>query len=675
MASDPLNPEYVEEAPDSGEYARQTKRWVESYPKTKLDEFVAEVTLQAKTAVTSANQANQAAAAANRDAGRCSTLVEEAKQQVGLAQGQVQQAEAARGAAEIQALEAKKFAQAANASAVLTDELYKKTKALVDGFDPYRNQYGYSPIVVVNTDTYYVTKADIGKTLLFMQTGRLVLPSSNFGDFEEHFFLHATVFNPDDRILVDRDIRTTIKYGSECIPILSELRRGTMQLASPDNWLLFDLERPRFVDLVFNSDENDQQVHGNYSKRVGIEGSWVYSLSKKYGMFRGAVHDVASGSVKVVNYLVGQAVDLPDGDIEVGYSSTENYTAKVAFGVYGKHDTLGQQLGWYWGDSGLRGTLFPFQIEGHSGADWFIIAANGDFKNPSKTIWVRLEHRILKEANGSPKRVSLNLTSTDGFSWFENRYAKLNARLADGEIVLGNFPEIVLERGHLYTLLKTGEVKRTVYDLTKDTFVVEDVADGLTELLDVKYYGGPSYSVIFRDGTDLHLLAHDWTQPKVANAVIDGVVNVGILHGDLARMARCFYTRFWNIDNTDMSGVYTSELVPREDYEDGWLNTDEIRLRGIPNKLYFGGQYVAPDSTVSYYYMVEYTPDQAEDNDPGLYLCLKSGGRFNFEEILCPWAKAFPLFVGRYLTPDIDAFAVFTGVGVFHEDVSGPQLS
>lgn len=666
MADEPLDPTYVEEVPESGEYARQPGKWVPSYPKDKLDLFVEEVTSQAQASATSATKAVQAAAAANRDANRCSGLVEEAKQQVGLAQGEVQQAQSARSAAELQALEAKKQAGLSSVSAAASEASYQKAKALVDGFDPYRNQYGYSPVVTVTADTYYVTHADVGKTLVFTQTSRLVLPSSNVGGFEEHFFFHALVINEDDQLFIDHDIRTRLRYNRDCSPIIGPLKRGTMQLLAPDDWMLFDLVLERSPDFILFSDEDTQQTHGNYTKQLDLNGAWVYSLSKRYGQFRGAVQDVASGKVTTINHLVGQALDLPDGDIVVGYSSKLDYTGRVAFGVFGKHDTLGQQLGWYWGDSGLRGNLFPFQIEGYSGADWFLTDVVGDFKSASKTIWVQLEHRLLKNPDNSPRTASLTLTSTNGFSWVQNRYSKLNVRLASGEVILANFPEVVLERGHLYTRLKTGEVKRTVYDLTKDTFVVENVSDGFSRVVDLRYYGGPSYSLIFLDDDYLNLLAYDWTQPKVANAVIEGVVEAAGMHGDLARKARCIFTTREELDGRVTRECKTAELVPREDWENGWLNIDPVPFYGVPDALHFGGQFVDVSGDVNFYFLIEYHVEQADQTEPGLYLFLKNDTFEDFVGLQIQWLKAHPLFVGRYLKDGREEPALFSGVGIFH---------
>lgn len=666
MAKEPLQPTYVEEVPEEGEHARQPGKWVPSYPKDKLDLFVEEVQGQAKASALASTKAVQAAASATRDANRTSQHVEEAKQQVGLAQGQVQQAEAAAGAATLQALEAKKQAGLASTSAGKSEQSYLKTKALIDGFDPYRNQYGYSPVVLVNTDVYNVTRADVGKTIAFTKSARIVLPSSNIGNFEEHFFLHAIALNPDDQLFIDHDIRTRLRYTPECSPIIGPLKRGTVQLLAPDDWLLFDLEKTRDGELILFSDDDSQQPHGNFSKRSDIGGAWVYSLSKRYGQFRGAIQDVANGKVTAVNYLVGQASNLPDGDIVVGYSSKIDYTGRVAFGVYGKHPTLGQDLGWFWGDAGIRGNLFPFTIEGYSGGDWFLIEVDGDFKSASKTIWVKLEHRLLKEPNGTPRRVSLTLTSTNGFSWVPNRYSKLNVRLAVGEVIVGNFPEAVLETGHLYTRLNSGVVNRTVYDLTKDTFVVEKVSDGFSSLVDLNYYGGPSYSLIYLDDDQLHLLAHDWTQPKVANAVVENVVKAGGMHGDLARKARCVFTTRVMVDGVEKRECKVAELVPRADWVDGWLNVDPLPLYGTPDVLHFGGQFVDVLSDVNYYYLVEYNSTQSDGTPPGLYLFIKNDRFTDFAGFKLQWRNAYPLFVGRYLRGGSEVPAVFTGVGIFH---------
>lgn len=675
MANDPLDPTYVEEAPEDGEYARKPGLWVPSYPKDKLDLFVEEVQGQAKASASASVKAIQAAASATRDANRAGQSSDEAKQQVGLAAAQVQLAEAAVNNASLQALEAKKQAGLAGVSAGKADASYKATKALIDGFDPYRNQYGYSPVVLIDADIYHVTRADVGKTLAFTKTARLVLPSSNIGNFEEHFFLHAIALNPEDQLFIDHEIRTRLRYAPNCSPLITPLKRGTVQLLAPDDWMLFDLVTGRGEDTILMSDVDTQQTHGNHSKRVDLAGAWVYSLSKRYGQFRGAIQDVASGKVTTVNYLVGQAVNLPDGDIEVGYSSKIDYTARVAFGVYGRHDTLGQDLGWFWGDSGLRGNLFPFTVEGHSGADWFLIEVLGDFKSASKTIWVRLEHRLLKETNDDPKRVSLTLTSTNGFSWIQNRYSKLNDRLAAGEVILANFPEIVLEKGHLYTVLKTGQVNRTVYDLTKDTFVVEKVCDGFSSVVDLHYYGGPSYSLIFMDDDHLHLLAHDWTQPKVANALIENVVKASGLHGDLARKARCVFTTRELVDERERRECKVAELVPRVDWEDGWLNVDPLPLYGVPDVIHFGGQFVDVLSDVNFYYLVEYDTLQPDGTPPGLYLFLKNDEFSEFTGFKLQWRNASPLFVGRYLKGEFEEPAVYTGIGIFHLEFDETQAS
>lgn len=669
MADEPLDPTYVEEVPEDGEYARQPGKWVPSYPKDKLDLFVEEVQSQSAASASAATKAIQSAASASRDANRTAAHVEEAKQQVGLAQGQVQQAEAAASSSALQALESKKQAGLSATSAGKSEQSYLKTKALVDGFDPYRNQYGYSPIVVIDKDVYNVTRSDVGKTLVFTRTARLVLPSSNIGNFEEHFFLHAIALNPEDQVFIDHDIRTRLRYAPDCSPLVSPLKRGTVQLLAQDDWMLFDLTVGRGNDLILMSDENTQQTHGNFKKRVDLAGAWVYSLSKRYGQFRGAIQDVANGKVTTVNYLVGQAVNLPDGDIEVGYSSKIDYTGRVAFGVYGRHDTLGQDLGWFWGDSGLRGNLFPFTIEGYSGADWFLTEVAGDFKSPSKTIWVQLEHRVLKESNGEPRRASLTVTSTNGFSWIQNRYSKLNARLAAGEVVIANFPEIVLEKGHLYTRLKSGVVNRTVYDLTKDTYVVEKICDGFTSLVDLHYYGGPSYSLIFMDDDHLHLLAHDWTQPKVANALIENVVNAAGMHGDLARKARCIFTTREGSGVSERRECKVAELVPREDWEDGWLNVDPFPLYGVPDVIHFGGQFVDSFSDVNFYCLIEYDTEQADGTEPGLYVFIKSDRYGNYTGFKLQWRAAHPLFVGRYLVDQYETPAVFTGVGIFHLEI------
>ena len=520
--ADELNPKYVPEVDESiGPAAREAGAWVGAYPKTQMDNFAAVVKKNASSASASATNATTAAKATAADVGRAKEAVVAAAQKADVAASQAELAAVEVQKATLQALLATEKAVAATDEADRATEAADRAARIVDEFNPWINQYGYSKVVTVSTPEYRVTEADVGKTLLFTQTARLILPASSRATFPEFFFFHVTTVNETDRVWIDYDLATTLTLPEWHLPCVNGCERGTIQLLAAGKWRLYNpIIRPaEYAFCAKTAQSWNGQSHGQTHVRENLDGDHQYALTKQFGNLYAWGLDLVGGAANsaVANAL--KVIDLPDGPLEFIYSSQEHFTGKLLFGVYGAYETLTTHFGWYWADSGFTGNVYPLTFEGYLPSNWYITDLKASVATGVKHLWVEFSSRTLKKPDGAPVTHSRVFTSTDGYSWFVNRYGTVNAKIGLNRLI-AHFPQEDAERGDLYVeLVSTGEVVKYSYAITPGTWTEEVIADGYEELVLCKYWSATrSYGLVLRDSGMLTFVIHSsvYNSTKIA---------------------------------------------------------------------------------------------------------------------------------------------------------------
>lgn len=520
--ADELNPKYVPEVDESvGPAAREAGAWVGAYPKTQMDAFATSVKENAQSASTSATTATTAAKATAADVGRTKESVVAAAQKAEVAASQAELAAVEVQKATLQAITATEKASHASDEADRAEAAADRAAKIVEEFNPWINQYGYSKVVTVTTPEYRVTEADVGKTLLFTQTARLILPASSRTTFPEFFFFHVTTVNDTDRVWIDYDLATTLTLPEWHLPCVNGCERGTIQLLAAGKWRLYNpIIRPvSYAFCAKTAQSWNGQSHGQTHVRENLDGDHQYALTKQFGNLYAWGLDLVGGAANsaVANAL--KVIDLPDGPLEFIYSSQERFTGKLLFGVYGAYETLTTHFGWYWADSGFTGNVYPLTFEGYLPSNWYITDLKASVATGVKHLWVEFSSRTLKKPDGTPVTHSRVFTSTDGYSWFVNRYGTVNAKIGLNRLI-AHFPQEDAERGDLYVeLVSTGEIVKYTYEITPGTWTEEVIAPGYEELVLCKYWSATrSYGLVLRDSGMLTFVIHSsaYNSTKIA---------------------------------------------------------------------------------------------------------------------------------------------------------------
>ena len=649
-----LDTQYVEEAPDNGDpYARQSKAWIEGVGKEAMLEFAAQIAENASSSESSAARALLAAQATATDVARTAQSAKEAKQHAETASGQVPLAQAAASQAGIQAGISK---TQADRSATQADRSYneaERAKRIVDEFNPWINQYGYSKVILLATDRYFVKADDVGKTLVFDRPATVILPASGRAAFPESFFFHVTTLNPEHRIWIDYDLAVTMSACVNSTPLIEGGVRATIQLLAAGHWRLYEkhLMPDRGTPLVLTNLSVAGQSRGMTNLRDTIDASNRLGLVKQFGRLYAWSLELLGGVTASGNYDATKVNDIPDGQLEFLYSSRTQFNGKVLFGVYGT-PTLGiTNFGWYWGDSGFTGNVYPVTIDGYLASDWYITGFSGEFSNGVKHAWVELTHRSLTEANGQPTKKSLMLTSTDGYSWFENRFATLNTKVAKRKI-LANFPFTILDTGELYLLEANGTVTRVAYGVTVGQWTETKVMDGFDEIVQLKaWVSNGDYALAMLDGGDLSLFVHSASLNKtVDNHALSNIESVIGWDGDLKRGVSLLTVE------RDSTLFKRHEFGVNAQYPNGTLNsfTGELPETSDSIVLLCGGVFTGDDNRL-YDYL-------------GYHLADKNitWAVINGSPLEIPWPKAYPFGFGRVTNPNgASCPSAFTSLGVF----------
>lgn len=595
-----LDKEFVEEAPDTGDpYARQSKAWTEGIAKKEMEAFAADVAANARSAESSATKAVQAAAATASDVARTAQSVKDAKQHAETAAAQVPLAQSAAGQASNHATVAKGHAQAAAGSAKSAKDEADRAKRIVDEFNPWINQYGYSKVVMVTTNLYYVKAEDVGKTLVFDREATVVLPAAGRAAFPESFFFHVTTLDPEHSLWIDYDLAISMTMPVDLSPIVQGGYRGTIQLLQPGHWRLYDILPDQDFQrmLVLSKLSLPGQSRGMTRLRDYLDASKRHGLVKQYGKLYAWGLDLLGGNSASASFDAVKVNDLPDGPLEFVYNSRSQFNGNVLFGVYGTPALGVTNLGWYWGDAGFTGNVYPVTIEGYLPADWYVTSWHGEFSTGSKHAWVELTSRSLTEANGKPTVKHLLLTSTDGFSWFENRFSQLNEKIGKRKII-ANFPFTILDTGELYLVELNGEIKKVEYGITTLKWVETKVADSCDEVINRKAWSSNGdYALAFKSGGNIHMFVHSATLDKtVENHDLTGIENAIAPVGDLVRGV-LLVTR-----ERGSTELYTQEFGLDENYPDGELVTLQYYhdFEGTPIPTMVGTVVAGVDNTVEY---------------------------------------------------------------------------
>lgn len=661
-----LDKEFVEEAPDTGDpYARQSKAWTEGIAKKEMEEFANKVAANAKSAEGSAAKATQAASATASDVARTTQLVKDAKQHAETAAAQVPLAQSAAGQAASHATVAKGHSDSARGSAKTAKDEADRAKRIVDEFNPWINQYGYSKVIVISSSRYYVKAEDVGKTLVFDRNAIVVLPAAGRAAFPESFFFHVTTLDPEHAVWIDYDLATTMSLPRDAHPLIEGGYRGTVQLLVPGHWRLYDkLPVPEFRGmLTLTPLAVKGQSRGMTRARDYLDASKRHALVKQYGKLYAWGVDLLGGTVANNSFDATKVNDLPDGPLEFLYNSRSQFNGNVLFGVYGTPALGVTNFGWYWGEAGFTGNVYPLSIEGYLPSDWYITSFHGEFSTGSKHAWVELTSRSLTEPNGKPTTKALLLTSTDGFSWFENRFSQLNEKIGKRSII-AHFPFTILDTGELYLTDINGEVKKVEYGITTLKWVETKVADGYDEVVQCKAWSSNGdYALALKDGGTLHMFVHSATLDKtVENHSLTGIENALSFSGDLVRGV-ALVTRA-----RGSSDLYNQQFGLDENYPDGELVSYRYYndAEGTPIPTLVGTVVVGVDNTIDY--LIGYTEETG--------VAWSSLDR-RFEEL--PWNTLTPLGVGAVINRvGREVPAVFTNLGVFSDyrqwDIGGTEM-
>lgn len=545
MSDSELDVKYVPEvATDTGEaFARALGQWVPAVAKAAMEAFVAEVKAQASSAASSAASADSAAKATATNAAQTAQAVVDARAAVDSATAQVVLAQTAVTKALAHATTSEESAKQADASAVRAEAQYEAAKKVVEDFNPWINQYGYSKVVTVNDAIYRVTEADVGKTLLFTRTARVVLPATARVAFPESFFFHITTLDPSHQVYVDYDLACVLSKPLGAMQLIVGATRATVQLLVAGHWRLYEYPSIGMGGLYDYQTELTipGQSRGITSVREALGGAYRFGLTKQYGNFYAWSAELLGGKLSSATADASRASILPDGALELAYAANGTFNGAVLFGVYGAAKAPANHFGWYWGSNGFAGNLYRVVIEGYSPTDWVIEVFEGDFAGATKHAWLKMASRHLVDSLGRPVAKWLLVTSTDGYNWFENRFLTANTQIGTRAIV-AHFPITVLDTGELYLLESDGSVKRAVYDFTRSVWTETVVCDGHDRVVQCKWWSGGDYALVTYDSGQLHFFTRSSTLAKtVENHTITQVSSVVSYAGDAARSATVVY--------------------------------------------------------------------------------------------------------------------------------------
>lgn len=632
----------VEEAPDDGDaHARQALAWVPGYAKEAMDNFVAAVRLEAADAKDSASKGRGYMTAAEQAATRASQAL----------QGAVLAATRSENFASASELAAQKSARETTLAAGHKNEA--KTAAdgakaselhveqMIAEFDPYKNQYGYSRIKRVTGPVYRVTAADVGVTLLFTSPGRVVLPDSNGNPFEPSFFFHVVVQGINIDVLIDHDPGVTLLRKASQTTLVNQGIRMTLQRLDSELWMATDLiDTDEYIaDGEIDTGAFVAQSHSIKNLRRNSNNTMAYGMTKRGAKFYAFSIDPIGGRAKSVQLSALKVNDIPDGNVEIIHAGGSGFTGPVCFGVYGGPASLPGLLGWWWGENGLSGNVYPLNITGYSGNDWFIDYFDGYVGTGVKHVVTKLTHRSLKDAQGAAETRWLCLTSTDGFNWFENRFAELNAKVGARRI-LGNYPEIVLERGHCWVYSPvTDKVSLINYNFTSGKFIETVMSTGFEELVSTHYYNPAAYGLVYRAGDSIWLATDDFSGNNMGFLKVDDCAGYVALTGGVVRGANLVVCHDRAGNGTDWV-TELIELSVRVDHPNGIVVRTEYGVPPIRHeKIYCAGRMTIDEGGHVRYVVV---------NQYGTYNSLAAKAYVDWNEIAMPWADN-AILAGGYI--------------------------
>lgn len=668
MATDPkdLDTKYVEEAPETGDaFARQLSRWITGIPLDGMLLFVEEIRKNAAAATSANAQAQQAAKATATDVSRTQQAVRDSRAAAEQAAGHVVVAQTAVTQATQQATLANGAAGRSEASAVRSEDAAKRAQKIVDEFNPWINQYGYSKVVELEIDRYPITEQDLGKTLVFKRPTTVVLPAKARDAFPESFFFHVTTEKIEDSIWIDYDHATGMTHIRRHWPLVQGGYRGTVQLLKDGHWRLFDPLTPiqKEVGELDTRKTTKGQCHGITYTREPLNGDSRWGLLKQYGKLNAWSLDLLGGVLNNRSMAVpGNLEVLPDGQLEMAYSSRSDFSGKMLFGTYRGDDKPKDQLGFYWAENGFTGNVYALTIEGYRGADWYISSLIGQFAEGVKHALVKLTSRHLKEPNGDATVKYLVITSTDGFSWFENRFSVVNGKFGPRK-VLAHFPFTIMETGEVFLQEHDGSVTLLTYAITPNKWVETQVADGFDSIVQMKAWSNGSYAFVFLNSGDLNCVTHSGSMDKtVWNNETTGIVNACSESGDTIRQASVVAIergtdRFLNV-----------RFVLDEDNPDGALLVDEhSSFSGNYKEVYQVGQIVMGIDHIEYYVLGR----GVDENELMFQMA-------NDSAVALPWKDGVMLGYGKYEVTNRIIPVVATSLGLFYdrdrkEFIEGPD--
>ena len=650
-----LDTKYVEEAPETGDaFARQLSRWITGIPLDGMLLFVEEVRKNAAAATSANAQAQQAAKATATDVSRTQQAVRDSRAAAEQAAGHVVVAQTAVTQATQQAQQSIAAANRSEASAVRSEASAKRAQKIVDDFNPWINQYGYSKVVELTVDRYLITEADLGKTLVFKRPTTVVLPAKARNAFPESFFFHVTTEQITDDIWIDYDHATELTHVRRHWPLVRGGFRGTIQLLKDDTWRLYD-PLVRHAAMIGECDTRKVtkgQSHGITRTREALDGSRRWGLLKQYGKLNAWGIELLGGELnnRAMN-CPGNLEVLPDGQMELAFSSRPDFTGKLLFGTYQGNDKPKDQLGWYWADNGFTGNVYAFTIEGYKGTDWYITHLTGEFAEGVKHALVALTSRHLKEPNGDATVKYLVITSTDGFSWFENRFSIVNGKFGPRKVI-AHFPFTIMETGEVFLQEHDGSITLLTYALTPNTWVETKAADGFDTVVQQKAWTNGSYAFAFLNSGDLNCFTHSGSMNKtVSNSETHGISSACSESGDAMRNVSVVAVE------RGTNRVLMVRLVLDEDNPDGALLVDEnSATSGNFKEVYHAGSVVMGIDNI-----VNYTLGRwSEDNELRWQIEGEMAKRL-------PWKDAQLLGYGKYTNQDRTVEAIPTSLGVFYD--------
>jgi len=658
MSDSELDVTYVPEVTgDTGEaFARALGQWVPAVAKAAMEAFVAEVKSQATSAASSNANAQSAAKATATNAAQTQQAVIDAKASVESAQAQVVLAETAVVKAMGHAATTEESAKQADASATKAAEQYAAALKVVEDFNPWINQYGYSKVVMVSDAVYRVTEADVGKTLVFTRTARVVLPATERVAFPESFFFHVTTLEAKHQVFIDYDVGCVLTKPLEASQIIVGATRATIQLLAAGHWRLYEYPVTGWKgDYTYLTETSIAgQSHEITSVRESLGGTYRMGLTKQYGKFYAWSAELLGGKLTNAVADASRAAILPDGALELVYAANGSFNGPVLFGVYGATKAPANHFGWFWGSSGFTGNLYRVTIDGYAPTDWVITVLDGDFGGATKHAWAQLSSRHLVDSLGRPLTKWVLLTSTDGYSWFENRFSTANGKLGT-RAILANFPIVVLDTGELYLKESDGRVTKVVYDFTRDIWNETEVCDGHDRVVQCKWWSGGDYAFVTYDSGQLHFFTRSAALgTTVENHSLTQVSSVVGYAGDAARSATVVYRL------AGTTTAVTGELLVNASNPQGVLTKTNVELnsKATDAELLLAGRVVLNGVTNTY----------------RVYRSLATGLLYSDNESVNAhevnwlyWYDSIPLALGNLVDSDGEnqGMAIATNLGLF----------